>query len=370
MEATLAKMTVNSNPRLVTYAAGLGVTMFLAYKLLQPVEDRFVMITGANKGLGFGIAKYLLENTSNYHVILTGRNKNRLDEAYNQILNIHKSYSSRVIRLTLDVTKIESVSNAASNLEEILKKQHDSAKLYCIVNNAGISANSLGWTSSSSSSSNTKITVNDNDNDNKNSRAKLINEIADNIINTNIVGTINVIKYFGHLLDEKYSKIVNMSSGGGSMNVNAMSKTNKKKILYKIKNEKDLLSFVNHFKNVFKNGEPSQPDSQMHSNGFKLHCYGFSKACINCLSCNNVGYNILREKNINVDNIIINCCTPGLVDTDMSKNIQFDHTKKKTVEQGIQTPIQMILNNKYDIKGAFFGDNCCQYRIDKYKLKH
>lgn len=89
--------------------------------------SKTVFITGANKGIGFGIAKYL--GQSGWRVILGARNNQRANDAIAKLkaLNIDVAGWVRV-----ELSDLDSIKSAANELNE---KYPD---LTLLVNNAGI----------------------------------------------------------------------------------------------------------------------------------------------------------------------------------------------------------------------------------------
>ena len=89
------------------------------------LKDKVFIITGGNSGLGFSIAKRLIEEEAK--VIITGRNKEKLKKAYKDLGEKNVEY------YTLDMNKIDEFDNF---FESIYKKYKN---IDGIVNNAGIS---------------------------------------------------------------------------------------------------------------------------------------------------------------------------------------------------------------------------------------
>jgi NAD(P)-dependent dehydrogenase (short-subunit alcohol dehydrogenase family) len=92
-------------------------------------SKHIVLVTGANQGIGFEIAKKLNVEHKDYHVIMAGRRKQAVEEAAEKL----KSQGFSVEPLVLDVTSDNSIAAAAKVVEE--KHGH----LDVLVNNAGIS---------------------------------------------------------------------------------------------------------------------------------------------------------------------------------------------------------------------------------------
>lgn len=89
------------------------------------MKNKNIIITGGNKGIGFGLVKSLSEN---HNVIFTVRSKEKGQETLNSLLNVNKSTKYVV----MDVTSSSSV-NAGF---EIINKSIQSVDI--LINNAGI----------------------------------------------------------------------------------------------------------------------------------------------------------------------------------------------------------------------------------------
>ncbi len=140
------------------------------------------LITGANKGIGFAIARQLGEK--DYSIWLGCRDPERGEKAAAELRNI--GVDARAI--TIDVTSDESVQSAATKFGDVAEK------LDVLVNNAGVS---LG---TPTSTSNERI---------ENVRA---------IFEVNAFGPVRVTQAFlPHLRKAKSPRIVMMSSGLGSL---------------------------------------------------------------------------------------------------------------------------------------------------------
>jgi NAD(P)-dependent dehydrogenase (short-subunit alcohol dehydrogenase family) len=139
-----------------------------------------ILITGANKGIGLEIAGQC--SAQNHHVILSGRNEIKLQQAKEKL----NSGNVSIGVLLMDVSDPESVSEAARKFSARF------ASLDVVVNNAGI------------------IVKGDH------SLASGDEQAFNETINTNAHGPLRVARAFIPLM-QKGGHIINISSGGGSM---------------------------------------------------------------------------------------------------------------------------------------------------------
>lgn len=148
---------------------------------------RSVLITGANKSLGFELAKIMLKNE--YHVFLGSRT---LEKGEAAVKKLKAEGLNQVTLVQLDVTDLNSIKTAA---EFVSKK---TGKLDILVNNAGILG---GWDQKA-------VSV----------KPETMQEVFD----TNFFGVINVTQGFLDLLRKSdRPRISNITSGLGSLTLQA-----------------------------------------------------------------------------------------------------------------------------------------------------
>lgn len=138
------------------------------------------LITGANRGIGFEIARQLLHK--GFKVIVSGRDEVKLSQAVVQL----KEQSDSVDMVVMDVSKSDSVKAAAA----ILANKH--LQLDVLINNAAILLHE------------DRSLIQDDD------------LVLKSTINTNCYGPMRVIHAFLPLMKSP-GRIINLSSGGGSM---------------------------------------------------------------------------------------------------------------------------------------------------------
>ena len=92
---------------------------------------KVVLVTGSNKGIGYGIIEILLEKKSNLRIILTSRNEDLGKRAYYKLLTKFPYSKDYFYYHQLDITNKESISNL------IFWIRSQFGKIDYLVNNAG-----------------------------------------------------------------------------------------------------------------------------------------------------------------------------------------------------------------------------------------
>jgi len=221
-----------------------------------------VLITGATRGIGFEIARQLLKK--GFHIIISGRNDLKLLEAFNLL----KQESPSVETIFMDVSSFESVKLAA----KIVAGKN--IQFDVIINNAAIlfkeDQSLLGHD----------------------------DEIIKTTINTNCYGPMRVIHAFLPLMKTP-GKIINLSSGGGSM---------------------------------------SEPV------GGWAPAYCVSKTLLNSMT-RQIAFELSGKR------ISVNAVCPGWVRTEMGGK-----SAPRSVEHGAETPVWLASEASYELTGKIFRD--------------
>ncbi len=140
-----------------------------------------ILITGANKGIGFETARQL--GLQGHRIILSGRDEARLDKAAKALT----SQGVLMDTLMMDVHSDESIETAAKTFS------NSTFKLDVLINNAA------------------QLDKEDN------SLLRDDERILSETLTTNSVGPLRVIRAFLPHLKTPGARIINLSSGGGSM---------------------------------------------------------------------------------------------------------------------------------------------------------
>jgi NAD(P)-dependent dehydrogenase (short-subunit alcohol dehydrogenase family) len=149
-------------------------------------EQRIALVTGANKGIGFEVARDLARK--GFHVFLGARNEKAGEAAAEKLRKEGEEDYGEITVLKIDVSKPDSIRRAA---EEFSRK---SDRLDALVNNAGI--------------------LLDDDKD----VLTATPETFETTLRTNTLGALLVAQAFVLFLKKSDTpRIVNVSSGGGQL---------------------------------------------------------------------------------------------------------------------------------------------------------
>lgn len=98
------------------------------------LTKRCALITGGSSGIGYAIAESFLNNNAN--VTICGRNKEKLINAKEKLINKCRCSEDRIDILSLDISNLNEIN-------EILTHYLENKKIDIFVNNAGINGGSL-----------------------------------------------------------------------------------------------------------------------------------------------------------------------------------------------------------------------------------
>ena len=271
-------------------------------------SNKIVLVTGSNKGIGYGIIEALLKKKSNFRIILTSRNEQLGIKSFNQLSEKYPHSKNNFFYHQLDITSESSISN----LIEWIKKEF--GKIDYLVNNAGLGT--LG-----------------NHHD--------LN-IHTAVLNVNVFGTINFTEnMLKNEMINKKGKIILVGSMMG--NLNYLTSQKLKNDFKKAKSYQELLNLTEAFKISFKNKTTDK-------DGWCINTYSVSKMVVNTYA------RVLSlRKEIEDNDISVYAAHPGWVKTDMTRP-----EAPLTIEQGTVNEIFLLelpegINKKY--QGKYF-DNC------------
>ncbi|MBM75481.1 MAG: SDR family oxidoreductase [Proteobacteria bacterium] len=280
---------------------------------------KYILITGANKGIGLASVEKVLNTHSDTHIFLGSRDKDRGFAAKRDLMNKNTDIQDRVSVLQLDVTNTESIKNAFSEVEHKIKDN----TLYGIVNNAGVARGSLK-----------------------------------HILDVNVSGIHRICAAFIPLLSRPDGRVVNVTSAAGPSYVATCSQANQDLLT---KNDISWTE-VKAFMGLCLNVQGGANDFKSQGLGSGSH-YGISKACANALTLH------LAHQN---PNLKINACTPGFIETDMTRPMAV-YNNKTPQEMGMKPPsegtisIMHLLFGDPPGNGRYYGSDALRSPLDRYR---
>ena len=270
-------------------------------------SKKIVLITGSNKGIGYGIIEALLKKKSKLRIVLTSRNESLGLASYNQLLQKYPFSKNDFFYHQLDITKAQSISNIIS----WIKKEF--GKIDYLVNNAGLGSHG-----------------NYHDINTHNS-----------ILEVNVFATINFTEeMLKNEMINKKGKIILLGSMMG--NLNSLNSSKLKKEFKNAKTYQDLFNLTNAFKTSFKN-------KTIDKDGWCINTYSVSKMVVNTYA------RVLSLRSeIENNDISVYAAHPGWVKTDMG-GPSAPLTEQGTVNEIFLLELPDGINKNY--QGKYF-DNC------------
>ncbi|XP_061163531.1 carbonyl reductase [NADPH] 1-like isoform X2 [Saccostrea echinata] len=253
------------------------------------MSKKVAVVTGSNKGIGYAIVRGLCKKFDG-DVYLTARN----EELGKQAVKSLNSEGLSPKFHQLDISDQASINR----LRDFLKATYGGLDL--LVNNAGIAY--------------------------KESSTAPLAEQAEVTIKTNYFGTLAVCEALFPILRTQ-ARVVNVSSMVGTFTIKKCSKEIRAKFANSKLTIDELTTLMNDFVQAAKNGSHE-------SKGYATSAYGMSKIGVSALS-------EIQHRQLSADpreDIIVNACCPGYVDTDMTS-----HKGHKTIDQGADTPLYLAL---------------------------
>ncbi|MFK8020465.1 MAG: SDR family NAD(P)-dependent oxidoreductase [Pseudomonadales bacterium] len=277
-----------------------------------------IIVTGANKGIGLAIVEAILQEEPDHQVLLGSRNTARGSKARDTLLQKNPGWSERVQILEIDVCNENSVAQAAVEMASMTEKNGD--ELVAMVNNAGIARGSLA-----------------------------------DIVEVNSYGMMRATEHLAPLICDG-GRVVNVTSASGPNYV---------------------AECAPQWQEYFKNAQLDWPqadkfmqecfalsNAELSAKGLPAGSdYGFSKACANL--CNMI---LARGHS----NLLINACTPGYIETDLTRGAA--GSSAKTAEQlGMKQPkdgarvVMHLLFSEMNESGHYFGSDALRSPLDRYR---
>jgi len=273
-----------------------------------------ILVTGGNKGIGLAIVTKLLQDYPDSYLILGSRDTRRGQAAIAQLNELMTDSCYRLELLQLDVTSDESVKAAV----ELLKaKFGEDEPLYGLVNNAG------GFSDS-----------------------------ARGTVELNTYGLRRVCEAFLPLIQKNKGRIVQISSGAAPMFVAKCDRKVQELLVNPTVTWADIENtIIIPFLNISEDAalDSQQKEESLAKIGLSqegMGAYGLSKACVNAYTL---------ELAARFPTLLINSCTPGFIETDLTK--PFAEKAGKTPEEMGMLPVEKgTVAANYLMMGDLEGD--------------
>jgi len=253
------------------------------------MSQRVAVVTGSNKGVGFGIVRALCKKFDG-DVLLTARDEGRGKAAVTELQK--EGLNPRFHQL--DICD----SGSIACLRDFLKETYGG--LDVLVNNAGIAY--------------------------KGASKAPFSEQADVTNKTNFFATLEVCEMLFPLL-RPHARVSNVSSMVSQWSLSKCSPTLQARFTDPAIKMEELTSIIKQFVDSAQSGKHKEQ-------GFSDSAYGMSKVGVTVMS-------IIHQRELDAqgkEDVVVNACCPGFVDTDMTS-----HKGKLTIDQGAVTPTHCAL---------------------------
>lgn len=272
------------------------------------MTSKVVLVTGSNKGIGYGIIETLLEKKSKLRIILSSRNEELGKKSYDNLISKYPETKENLFYHQLDITK----ENSFKNFCEWVKEKF--GKLDYLVNNAGVATHGDAFNI----------------------------DVCNSTFEVNVNGTINLTEYIlKNNMINKSGKIILVGSIAGSLKY--LKNEELKNGFKNAKTYEELINMGELFKKSIIN-------NTVEKDGWCKNTYAVSKMIVNSYA----RVLALRDEIKNND-ISVYSAHPGWVKTDMA-----GPKAPLSIKEGAETEVYLIelpdgINPEY--QGKYF-DKC------------
>jgi len=254
------------------------------------MSPRIFVVTGSNKGIGYGIVRNLAKKVDDAVIFLTARNANLGQESVDKLKTELNDKEFGKVRLhQLDITDKASIEK----LRDDLKSEFGGFDV--LVNNAGIAYKAASTAPDS--------------------------EQAEVTCNTNYFGLRQACDILFPIL-RPGARVVNVQSRAGQLGYAKYSDNVKSRLM-----KADLT--VDELDQIVKDFIQSAKAGTQEADGYPKTNYGFSKAA-------GIALTFIQQRQFDKEGArkIVNAVCPGYVDTDMTS-----HKGHLSIDQGAESPV-------------------------------
>ena len=283
-------------------------------------QQRVILITGANRGLGFEVVKKLVKENSGFNndlILLGSRDLKRGEDAIVQL-----GSPSNVHAIQLDTSSPESITQVTDQI----KKKYG-GNLDILINNAGI-------VTAEGAAENAQGSI----------------ENAQGIFATNYFGVKLLNKHLYPLIREN-GRIINVSSEVGAWTLHEMTNDLQNKFQSSTLTEEQLDGIIKEFFSAIKTKNLEQVGYNVKS---PFLAYGVSKAALNALT------QIEARQWTDAKNVLVLSVCPGYCATDMNKGrpgARAPELGADSILYVVKTPANQLKNGQFYQDGKLLAQS-------------
>ena len=279
---------------------------------LADEAPRVIVVTGSNKGIGYGITENILKNRPTWKIVMTSRTPSNGTNAIAQLKEQFPDADSRIQLIQLDLLSKESINNFVTQLKELYPQGVD-----VHINNAGVAF-----------------------------RGKMNAEMIDKTMDTNFYKTIELTEALLKAgLIKPQGKVINISSTLGRLK--RLSKRNPEALEFLSGYKEGKVALEGLFELVERCGEELK-DIKM-SRNWPGSVYGLTKLYLSIWT-----YLRSRAEDLLGSKTQLYCCCPGWCKTDLTKGTKAPNT----IQDGALTPCYLAYELPFELdlekQGKFF----------------
>lgn len=282
---------------------------------------RNIVVTGANKGIGHAIATAVLGEHDDTFLFLGSRDPERGKAALDGLRAASPAWANRVALLELDVASDASVARAAAAIDAALPSGEH---LYGLVNNAGVG----------SAGGDLRF-----------------------ILDVNVRGVRRVSEALRHRLDPSNGRIVNVTSASGPSFVERCAPEQR---AFFVDPSTPWETIEARMEACVAAGDD---EAALATLGLPPDAYGLSKALANLYTLT-----LARAH----PHLRINACTPGFIETDMTRRYATSQGKTpaelgmKQPTDGARAPLHLLFG-ELEGNGRYYGSDARRSPLDRYR---
>jgi carbonyl reductase 1 len=282
---------------------------------------RRIVVTGANKGIGLAIARGILGDHGDTFALIGSRDPERGQAALDSLIREQPSWADRSMLLPIDVSRDDSVQRAARTVADRFTTREP--PLYAVVNNAGIGGRSLTG-----------------------------------VLEVNARGVRRVCEAFLPLIDPSIGRIVTVSSASGP-NFVAKCSAERKRFFLDPNTDADALERLMQECIAMEANAQAFEQAGLGSG----EACGLSKAVVNTYT---------QHLALEHSNLRINACTPGFIETDMTRPYA-ESQGKAPADLGMKSPAEgarstlFLLFGEPEGNGRYYGSDSKRSPLDRYR---